>query len=169
VPAGSFTPVDWRTRSRLHIFQRMLHAKIATVAFSVCFLLGAHAANDAVSARPKAQSAARPSVSAVQTCNGTPIIMQGLPCRSGPARSTPSERADLPPRIPRGSSGAIPPVPAPTAPSLSLQRPVVTPYVPPPINSFSDRVTQCNQSFTFNAGVGNNPVGRDAYVRSCAN
>jgi hypothetical protein len=41
--------------------------------------------------------------------------------------------------------------------------------MPPPINSFSDRVTQCNQSYTFNAGVGNNPVGRDAYVRSCAN
>jgi hypothetical protein len=48
------------------------------------------------------------------------------------------------------------------------QRPLPA-YQPPPINSFSDRVTQYNHSFTFNAGIGNNPVGRDAYVASCAN
>jgi len=106
----------------------------------------------------------------VPTCNGTPIIMQGMECRSAPARGRRGAHAELPPvRIPRGSSGYIPPVPAPSPPSLTLQRPSVTPYMPPPINSFSDRVTQCNQSYTFNAGVGNNPVGRDAYVRSCAN
>jgi hypothetical protein len=138
----------------------MLQAKIATVVLSMAVLL---AAADAASARPRSQAS-----SSVPTCNGTPIIMQGLECRSGSARARPSERAELP-RIPRGSSGYLPPVPAPRAPSLTLQRPSVTPYMPPPINSFSDRVTQCNQSFTFNAGVGNNPAGRDAYVRSCAN
>ncbi|MFL6799720.1 MAG: hypothetical protein ACJ8F3_20175 [Xanthobacteraceae bacterium] len=41
--------------------------------------------------------------------------------------------------------------------------------MPPPIDSFSDRVSRCNHSFTFNAGVGNNPLDRDAYVRSCVN
>jgi hypothetical protein len=143
----------------------MRHSKIATIVLSVIVVLGAC---DPVSARPK-RAARSPGPASVQTCNGTPIIMQGMECRTGPARAHPSERADLPRRIPRGSSGYIPPVPSPSRPSLSLQRPSVAPYVPPPINSFSDRVTQCNQSFTFNAGVGNNPAGRDAYVRSCAN
>src|SRR5712691_7535272 len=145
----------------------MLHFKIATLALSVLFML---VAADEVSARPKTDRAARSSTStAVQSCNGTPVIMQGLECRTGAARGHPNERAALPQRIPRGSSGYIPPVPSPSPPSLTMQRPPVAPYVPPPINSFSDRVMQCNQSFTFNAGVGNNPVGRDAYVRSCAN
>jgi hypothetical protein len=140
----------------------MSHIKIATLVLSVVVTLGAA---DTASARPKTQR-----VAPVETCNGTPIIMQGLECRTGSARAYPSERAELPPpRIPRGSSGYIPPVPSPSPPSLTLQRPTVTPYMPPPINSFSDRVTQCNQSYTFNAGVGNNPIGRDAYVRSCAN
>ena len=148
----------------------MSHSNIATLALSVLVILWAA---DAVSARPKSDRAARSSTT-VQTCNGTPIIMEGLECRpgptrTGPARAQPSERAEVPRRIPRGSGGYIQPVPSPSAPSLTLQRPSVTPYVPPPINSFSDRVTQCNHSFTFNAGVGNNPVGRDAYVRSCAN
>jgi hypothetical protein len=145
----------------------MSHSKIATLALSVLVMLWAA---DAVSARPKSQRVARsPASTAMQSCNGTPIIMQGLECRTGLARVHPNERAELPRRIPRGSSGYIAPVPSPTPPSLTLQRPPVGPYVPPPINSFSDRVTQCNHSFTFNAGVGNNPVGRDAYVRSCAN
>ena len=140
----------------------MLQAKIATAILSVAVII---AAADAPVARPRSQTS-----STVPTCNGTPIIMQGMECRSAPARAQPSEHAERPaPWIPRGSSGYLPPVPAPSAPSLSLQRPSVTPYMPPPINSFSDRVVQCNQSYTFNAGVGNNPVGRDAYVRSCAN
>ena len=36
-------------------------------------------------------------------------------------------------------------------------------------NSFSDRVTRCNHSYTYGAGVGNNPSDRDSYVRGCAN
>jgi hypothetical protein len=156
--------------SMLH--SKIATSKIATLALSGLFMLWAA---DAVSARPKTDRvktdrvARSPASTAMQTCNGTPIIMQGLECRTGLARVHPNERAELPRRIPRGSSGYIAPVPSPTPPSLTLQRPPVGPYVPPPINSFSDRVTQCNHSFTFNAGVGNNPVGRDAYVRSCAN
>jgi hypothetical protein len=145
----------------------MLHSKIANVVLSVLFMQGAA---DAASARPKTHRAERsPASTALQDCNGTPVIMQGLECRTGPTSGHPNERAELPRRIPRGSGGYIPPVPSPNPPSLTLQRPAVTPYVPPPINTFSDRVMQCNQSFTFNAGVGNNPVGRDAYVRQCAN
>ncbi len=38
-----------------------------------------------------------------------------------------------------------------------------------PINTFSDRITNCLHSFPLNAGLGNNPTERDFYVRSCAN
>jgi hypothetical protein len=145
----------------------MLHSKIANVVLSIVVMLGAV---DAVSARPKTHRVERsPASTALQNCNGTPVIMQGLDCRTGPASGHPSARAELAKRLPRGSGGYIPAVPSPNPPSLTLQQPAVTPYVPPRINSFSDRVMQCNQSFTFNAGVGNNPVGRDAYVRQCAN
>jgi len=140
--------------------------KLATVL--LLLLLGAASALDPAWARPKVRRSP-PAPAAVQDCNGTPIIMQGLPCPQAPARAVPDARADRPVRIPRGSSGYIPPVPAPGAPSLALPQPAPGPYIPPPIDSFSDRVMRCNQSFTFNAGVGNNPIGRDAYVRQCAN
>ena len=147
---------------------KMPRPKFAIMALSLVFVVGAV---DALSARPKTQRVTRsPTSTAVQTCSdGTPIIMQGLPCRTGPAQNLPYERAERPVRIPRGSSGYLPPVPSPGPSSLTPQAPRVAPYVPPPINSFSDRVIQCNQSFTFNGGVGLNPANRDAYVRSCAN
>ena len=71
------------------------------------------------------------------------------------------------PKIPRGSSY----IPDTTLPRTE---PVLPPsstsvYKPPPINSFSDRVTGCNHSFPLNAGIGNNPTDRSAYVRQCAN
>jgi hypothetical protein len=50
-------------------------------------------------------------------------------------------------------------------PSLTLTQPAVTPYVPPPIRPPSEQINQLNQSFPFNAGVGNNPTDRDAYIR----
>jgi hypothetical protein len=80
----------------------------------------------------------------------------------------PRRCAECPRTIPRGSSTYLPPVPSPGPPSLAPVRPPA-PYTPPPINSFIDRVTQCNLSFPLNAGLGNNPSGRDAYVRYCAN
>jgi hypothetical protein len=139
------------------------------VALSLLLVLAAESAVLAAAKRPH-RAVRSPASDLVSTCNGTPIIMQGMECHTRPARGLPSARVDFPQRLPRGSSGYIPPVPSPSPPSVQLQRPPsVTPYAPPPINSFSDRVGQCNQSFTFNSGVGNNPVGRDAYVRSCAN
>ena len=58
-----------------------------------------------------------------------------------------------------GNSGGLPRTPL-LGPSLA-----VGPYNPPAINSPSDRVIQSDQSFQLNSGVGNNPTGRDAYVR----
>jgi hypothetical protein len=73
-----------------------------------------------------------------------------------------------PKRRPRGSSyipstglpRTEPVVVAPASPGV---------YKPPPINSFSDRVINCNHSFPLNAGIGNNPTDRSSYVRQCAN
>ena len=100
--------------------------------------------------------------------------MQGLECQKGSVREEgrPTQRADRPRAFPRGSGAAYQPlVPSPSG-GLStltpLQRPA-GPYQPPPINSFSDRATQCFHSFPLNAGLGNNPTNRDAYVRSCVN
>jgi hypothetical protein len=54
----------------------------------------------------------------------------------------------------------------PQTPLMVPQAPAVTPYNPPAINSLSDQVIQSDQSFQMNRGLGNNPTGRDAYVRS---
>jgi hypothetical protein len=54
----------------------------------------------------------------------------------------------------------------PRTPLLEPAPPAVTPYNPPAINSLSDRVIQSDQSFQLDRGLGNNPTGRDAYVRS---
>ena len=71
------------------------------------------------------------------------------------------------PKIPRGSSY----IPNMTLPRTEAVMPpsATGVYKPPPINSFSDRVTGCNHSFPLNAGIGNNPTDRSAYVRQCAN
>ncbi len=108
--------------------------------------------------------------------DGTPIIMQGFGSHSKKTRTTvpeadPNLRADRP--RPRGSSTYIPPpVPSPNAgptPQQILGQQTVQPYKPPPITTFGDRVTNCIHSFPLNAGIGNNPTDRGAYVRQCAN
>ena len=81
--------------------------------------------------------------------------MQGLPKRPARNEDHPKERAERPRTIPRGSSSYIPPpVPAPSVPSPMLRQPTLAPYQPPPINSVSDRVTQCLNTFPLNAGLG---------------
>jgi hypothetical protein len=128
------------------------------------------AAAEGASARPKKQRTQPPAAPAItQYEHGTPVIMQGLEWPKAPARiDDPQERAERRRTLPRGSGAYLPPVPSPSPPSLVPVRPLA-PYTPPPINSFSDRVTQCNLSFPLNAGLGNNPGTRDAYVRYCAN
>jgi hypothetical protein len=93
--------------------------------------------------------------------------MQGMDCPERPARvegQEPSKRAKRPQVSTRGSSTYVAPL-VPRTPSLTLTQPSVTPYIPPPINNPSERIMQLNQSFPFNAGLGNNPTGRDAYIR----
>ncbi len=107
--------------------------------------------------------------------NGVPIIMQGYssPKRGSspsaePAGEQPRLRADRP--VPRGSGGSSLVAPAgPPTPRQPVPQPVVQPYIPPPINTFSDRVTKCIQSYPLNAGIGNNPRDQQSYIRQCAN
>jgi hypothetical protein len=91
----------------------------------------------------------------------------GKPLKRNKKSEEPRRTPKKQPKIPRGSS---------YIPNMTLPRtePVLPPsatsvYKPPPINSFSDRVTGCNHSFPLNAGIGNNPTDRSAYIRQCAN
>jgi hypothetical protein len=146
-------------------------AKTLTLALALALAV---VATESASARTKKRVHHPVPPNLMLDSGGTPIIMQGLeaPERAVPQKENATGYVERPRVIPRGSSGYVPPpVPSPGGgpPSpVMTQRPLPA-YQPPPINSFSDRVTQCNHSFTFNAGIGNNPVGRDAYVASCAN
>ena len=79
----------------------------------------------------------------------------------------PKKRAQ-PKAYPRGS-GYIPSTTLPRSEPARVAPNATGVYKPPPINSFSDRVNNCNHSFPLNAGIGNNPTDRSAYVRQCAN
>ena len=66
--------------------------------------------------------------------------------------------------------GTSPSVGLPDLPSAQLlQTPAPSSVTPPATPSFSDRVTNCIQSFPLNSGLGNNPTDRDSYVRQCVN
>ena len=54
--------------------------------------------------------------------------------------------------------------PLPRTPLIG-QAPAAAPYNPPPISNPSAQISQFNQSFQFNRGLGNNPTDRDAYLR----
>jgi hypothetical protein len=138
---------------------------------------------DAAAARTR-KPAKKEAPSIVRDLDGTPIIMRGYRApraRSNSAAGTMpdesrSDRAKRPRTVRRGSSSFIdiPPVnPSPNSPNsppaAALTRPVPTPYRPPPITTYGDRVTNCIHSFPLNAGIGNNPTNQQSYVRQCAN
>jgi hypothetical protein len=120
------------------------------------------------SARPKKTNIEGTTTSAT-TCDGTPIIMQGLDCRRRSAAERepeqPTQRAERPRVITRGSGGSYVAAPPLRTPSLAPIQPSVTPYIPPPVNNPSERINQLNQSFPLNGGLGNNPTDRDSYIR----
>jgi hypothetical protein len=150
-------------------------------AFVITLALLVFGVTGTASARPKkghvgapAERGLVPNIMVDVDESGTPIIMKGLPARSKSAVShevPQSKRAERPHRGPRGSSAYVAPIPLPRSgrDAAIVASPPVRPYTPPPLNTFSDRVTNCLQSFPFNAGLGNNPTERDFYVRSCAN
>jgi len=142
-------------------------SRTATLAVAAVLVLGTAAT---ASARPKKHNVQRHNVEQQATpitdCYGTPIIMQGMGC---PKRVAHSEGAQEPtPRGPRrrarGSGGAYIPAYQPT-PSLPQSQASTGVYIPPPVSNPSAQINQLNQSFPFNAGLGNNPTNRDAYIR----
>jgi hypothetical protein len=112
----------------------------------------------------------------VPTENGTPVIMKGYHPPAPPKQEEPRQRADGPVKIPRGSSTYIPPVnPAPnysgypSAASGMPAPPTVQPYNPPPITTFSDRVTGAIHAFPLERGLGNNPNDLQGFIRQRVN
>ena len=83
------------------------------------------------------------------------------------ARDAKPKQRTEPRTRPRGSS-SVPPTGLPRTEAITVPSATGV-YKPPPIDSYSDRVIGCNHSFPLNAGIGNNPTDRNAYVRQCAN
>jgi hypothetical protein len=140
-------------------------SRILTLACTAVLVLGTATT---ASARPKKQSTQAQSTAAT-TCDGTPVIMQGMECSRRPARAeAPQEpAAERPERsrlTVRGSSGRYV-APVQRAPSLTLSQPSTGPYIPPPVANPSERINQLNQSFPLNGGLGLNPSDRDSYIR----
>jgi len=129
---------------------------MVTLALAVVVLAAATSA----SARPKKHSAAR-TATAITTCDGTPIIMQGMDCKKRPTGGQASKRPVRPRITARGSGGTYNPALL-RPPSLSLPQQSAD---PPPISNPSAQINQLNQSFPLNRGLGNNPTDRDAYIR----
>ena len=69
--------------------------------------------------------------------------------------------------VPRGSGGYVAPV-LPEARPVSTP-PIVQPYQPPPITTFSDRVNNAIQAYPLQKGIGNNPVNQQEFIRQRAN
>jgi hypothetical protein len=117
------------------------------------------------SARPKKHSAER-SLTAIKTCDGTPIIMQGIDCTKRPTggEEQATKRAARPRVTTRGSGGIYAPARL-SPPSLALPQQSTGVYIPPPINNPSAQINQLNHSFPLNRGLGNNPTDRDTYIR----
>ena len=148
-------------------------SRMVTLAVAVVVLAVATTA----SARPKKHSADRTAKHSVErtatattNCYGTPIIMQGMDCPRRSARGEepgpeqPTNRAERRRLTARGSAGSYAPARLST-PSLGLPQPSTGVYIPPPISNPSGQINQLNHSFPLNGGLGNNPTGRDAYIR----
>jgi hypothetical protein len=136
-------------------------SRIVILAFAV-LVLGADAT---ASARPKKHRPERTST-AITTCDGTPIIMQGMDCKKRPSggEQQATKRAARPRVTSRGSGGIYAPARL-TPPSLGLPQQSTGVYIPPPVSNPSAQINQLNQSFPLNGGLGLNPTNRDSYIR----
>ena len=149
-------------RSELLIYTGMSVpvAKMVTLALAV-LLVGTAAT---ASARPKKYS--ERTATAITTCDGTPIIMQGLECKKRPVGvEEQATRPEVRRRVTRRGSGGIYAPARLTSPSLALPQQSTGVYIPPPVNNPSAQIDQLNHSFPLNRGLGNNPTDRDAFIR----
>ena len=83
------------------------------------------------------------------------------------------QKAGKPPKlampVPQGSSEYVPPSALPDSSPPAGESPVVQPYTPPPITTFSDRVNGAIQSYPLQKGIGNNPTDMQEYIRQKSN
>jgi hypothetical protein len=70
--------------------------------------------------------------------------------------------------VPYGSSGYVAPAALPRTEPLTTP-PIVQPYQPPPITTFSDRVNDAIHAYPLQKGIGNNPVNQQEFIRQRAN
>jgi hypothetical protein len=148
------------------------------VALALAVLIVGTAAS--ASARPKKHSvkrSAEPQATVITSCDGTPIIMQGIECKKRPAGG--AEQATKPPtgeeeqatkpaprpRVTRRGSGGLYAPAHLSPPTLGLSQPSAAPYIPPPVANPSAQINQLNHSFPLNGGLGLNPTNRDSYIR----
>jgi hypothetical protein len=165
--------------------------KILTVALAALMMLGtldsASARKKKVRATPQATASEKwlrhvPGQLVPVDRDGTPIIMQGYRSPSMMRRDKganelqePTQRADRPIRIPRGSSTYIPPPnPSPYSsinsnPPAALTQPAPAPYQPAPITTFSDKVNSAIQAYPLQKGIGNNPIDQQQFIRQRVN
>ena len=153
------------------------NTKVLTLALAAVLALGTL---DAASARSKKHPAKTGTAESafwgnlVPMENGTPVIMRGYHPPRLTTEEQPQQRADRPIKIPRGSGTYIPP-PSPSPysrsspPAAALTGPAPAPYQPPPINTFSDRVTGAIHAYPLEKGIGNNPIDQQQFIRQRAN
>ncbi len=92
--------------------------------------------------------------------SGTPIIMEGYQADQGRVHG----RVAAPVVVPPPHTGL------PDLPPRQLLQPAPPPVAAAPSKpSFSDKVTNCIHSYPLNAGIGNNPAERNAYIGQCVN
>jgi hypothetical protein len=111
--------------------------------------------------------------------DGNPVIMKGFrmsPVPANPGEAQPQRRVERPIHRPRGGSSFvdIPPVnPSPyssnSPTAAALTHPIVQPYNPPHITTFSDRVTNAIHDYPLQNGIGNNPTDQQSFIRQRAN
>ena len=92
--------------------------------------------------------------------SGTPIIMEGYQADQGRLHG----RVAAPVVVPPAHTG-LPDLPARQL--LKTSPPPI--YAAPSQPSLSDKVTNCIHSYPLNAGIGNNPADRNAYIGQCVN
>ncbi len=91
--------------------------------------------------------------------SGTPIIMEGYQADQGRVHGRVASPVVVPP--PYTSPRDLPP--------RQLLQPSPPVYNAPLQPTFSDKVTNCIHSYPLNAGIGNNPAERNAYIGQCVN
>jgi hypothetical protein len=148
------------------LFSSWMHARFSKVLILAPAVVFTLATGESASTRPKKhRRASRPADARALPPPGhagwewNPIIMQGLPKRPARTADHPTERAQRPRTIPRGSGKHLPPV---SSPSVRFAKAPIR-------HSGGDRVTNSLHSFALNGGLANNRANGDFYVRSCVN